>query len=404
MWIPYHPFVMQIGNFDTGDKDMLLRIPTYYRAFQCLAGKCKNSCCVGWEIDIDEDTYDYYCQVPGQFGERLRSHMKAGKENSFRLHNRRCPFLNDANLCDICTELGEEALSEVCTEYPRFTMEYGETIEKCMSLSCEEVGRLIFETQGAIEYEEMRCEDTYLYEDEAKEDEEVRIHVLEETRKTLFSIIQTRTLSMEERMGVCLIFGERIQDLMNEEKYEEAEHIAKEYCIEDGIDEVRQILNHSEHALKLCEFRNQCFEELELLDHEWKDAFEEMKDVFSREHHSETEYRQWIRQFMNRDREREYEHLFSYFIFRYFMRAVYDYNLLNKVKFSIIAVLCIRDLDVIRSRKSGGRFGVEEQIDIARIFSKQVEHSEENVENLMEMLEFETEFKTRNLISSMFLS
>ena len=76
----------------------------------------------------------------------------------------------------------------------------------------------------------------------------------------------------------------------------------------------------------------------------------------------------------------------------------------DKVKFSIIAVLCIRDLDVIRSRKSGGRFGVEEQIDIARIFSKQVEHSEENVENLMEMLEFETEFKTRNLISSMFLS
>ena len=39
---------------------MRLRVPYYYKEFKCIAGACKDSCCVGWEIDIDEDTFSYY--------------------------------------------------------------------------------------------------------------------------------------------------------------------------------------------------------------------------------------------------------------------------------------------------------------------------------------------------------
>ena len=28
-------------------------IPDYYKDFQCIADKCKDSCCIGWEIMID---------------------------------------------------------------------------------------------------------------------------------------------------------------------------------------------------------------------------------------------------------------------------------------------------------------------------------------------------------------
>ena len=58
-------------------------------------------------------------------------------------------------LCDICIYLGEEALSEVCTEYPRFTMEYADVREKALSLSCEEVGRIVFSSVDCITFEEM---------------------------------------------------------------------------------------------------------------------------------------------------------------------------------------------------------------------------------------------------------
>ena len=52
---------------------------------------------------------------------------------------KRCAMLNDHNLCDLYTALGEEALCEVCTEYPRFSLIYGDVEQKALSLSCEEV-------------------------------------------------------------------------------------------------------------------------------------------------------------------------------------------------------------------------------------------------------------------------
>ena len=51
---------------------MILRVPSYYKTFQCIADKCEHSCCIGWEIDIDEDSYDYYMGIEGAFGERLK--------------------------------------------------------------------------------------------------------------------------------------------------------------------------------------------------------------------------------------------------------------------------------------------------------------------------------------------
>lgn len=116
---------------------MVLRVPSYYKDFQCIADRCQDSCCIGWEIDIDEDTFSYYKSIGGAFGERLRAHMETEECNSFTLReNGWCPFLNEKKLCDICMELGEEALCEVCTEFPRFTMEYENVREKVLCLSC----------------------------------------------------------------------------------------------------------------------------------------------------------------------------------------------------------------------------------------------------------------------------
>ena len=32
---------------------MKIIAPNYYPAFRCIADKCRHSCCIGWEIDID---------------------------------------------------------------------------------------------------------------------------------------------------------------------------------------------------------------------------------------------------------------------------------------------------------------------------------------------------------------
>ena len=45
--------------------------PFYYDDFKCIANKCIDSCCIGWQINIDEKTYKKYKKVKGVFGKNL---------------------------------------------------------------------------------------------------------------------------------------------------------------------------------------------------------------------------------------------------------------------------------------------------------------------------------------------
>ena len=80
-----------------------------------------------------------------------------------------------------------------------------------------------------------------------------------------------------------------------------------------------------------------------------------------------------------------YEHLLVYFVYRYLMNAVYDFDILSYAKMIVVATLVVRDMDAARYQRNGGRFTMFDRIDVARIFSKEVEHSEGNAEELKEM-------------------
>ena len=122
---------------------MVFRVPSYYKNFRCIADKCPDNCCRGWEIDIDEDTLDYYKDLKGPMAEKIRASIS--EDGSFVLNEEGwCPLLNEKGLCEVCLTLGEDSLSEVCTEYPRFTTEYPKTREKVLCLSCGEVGRIVW--------------------------------------------------------------------------------------------------------------------------------------------------------------------------------------------------------------------------------------------------------------------
>ena len=48
-------------------------VPVYYEKFHCLADHCRRSCCIGWELDLDDETWERYRRLPGDFGDRLRA-------------------------------------------------------------------------------------------------------------------------------------------------------------------------------------------------------------------------------------------------------------------------------------------------------------------------------------------
>ena len=120
----------------------------------------------------------------------------------------------------------------------------------------------------------------------------------------------------------------------------------------------------------------------------------QLAEFFTQENY-ENSHREFAE--VNREREYEYEHLLIYFTCRYFMRAFYDDNLLTKAQFAIAGFLMIRDMDVVRYFAKGKQFSLEDRIDTVRIYAKEVEHSEENIDCLGEDFLFEEVFLVEEL-------
>lgn len=124
---------------------MKLIVPDYYPRFRCIAGDCRHSCCIGWEIDIDEDTLETYKAAEGELGRRLREHIDFDSDCPHFITGAdgRCPFLNGDNLCDLIIGMGEETLCGICDLHPRFRNDFSDRTEMGLGLCCEEAARLI---------------------------------------------------------------------------------------------------------------------------------------------------------------------------------------------------------------------------------------------------------------------
>lgn len=117
--------------------------PNYYGKFKCIADRCKHSCCIGWEIDIDEETMYLYNSLDGEFAKRIRGNIEGDIPHFILKEDERCPFLNKSGLCDIIRELGEDAICDICYLHPRFCNFYDDFTEVGLGLSCEEAVRII---------------------------------------------------------------------------------------------------------------------------------------------------------------------------------------------------------------------------------------------------------------------
>ena len=72
---------------------MLYTIPNYYKEFKCIADKCEDTCCAGWQIVIDEKALRHYKKISGSFKSRLRRSVD-WKNKVFRQDKeKRCAFL-----------------------------------------------------------------------------------------------------------------------------------------------------------------------------------------------------------------------------------------------------------------------------------------------------------------------
>lgn len=169
---------------------MKLIVPDYYPAFRCIAGACRHSCCIGWEIDVDAETQARYDRITGEMGQRLQKNID--RENGcFRLgKDERCPFLNAEGLCDIIIHLGEDSLCQICADHPRFRNFLSDRTEMGLGLCCEAAAQLILSREGPMR---LVC----LEDDGGSEEPDAAFLAL---RERLFGLIQDRSMPVERRV------------------------------------------------------------------------------------------------------------------------------------------------------------------------------------------------------------
>ena len=128
------------------EKTMKIYAPKYYPSFRCIADKCKNSCCVGWAIEIDPHTVGKYRKLDRECGTKILDSIvkEKGSPSRFRLSaDKRCPHLDERGLCKIISAHGEEYLSNICREHPRFYNVLSGRTEVGLGVACEEAARII---------------------------------------------------------------------------------------------------------------------------------------------------------------------------------------------------------------------------------------------------------------------
>ncbi len=168
---------------------MKLITPNYYKDFKCIADKCHHNCCIGWEIDIDEETLEIYKNTKGKFRKKLKDSIIYNDECScFKLDGKgRCVFLNKDNLCEIILNLGEDSLCQICNDHPRFRNFYENTTETGLGLCCEEAGRIILGQRENFEIIVNEYDDSFADKDENEflDYKNEILHTLQAEEKTL---------------------------------------------------------------------------------------------------------------------------------------------------------------------------------------------------------------------------
>lgn len=368
---------------------MKVLVPDYYKDFKCIAGACEDTCCAGWQVDVDEESFAYYKTIKGAFGERLRSVMVEGKkgcEGQFRIReNGRCPFLNDDNLCDLYAELGEDALCVTCDQYPRYTTEFGNYKEVGIALSCKTAAELILRDDRTPGFTESENDESFTRLNNI--DGEL-FYALMGARKKAFEIIWDRSFSISERMAVLLDYGEGLQKLIKKpaqmgayiKEYVPSKKSAKRLAPDKEVKRYYSIWK--------------CYMKQVIIKKEWPMLLKALhEDVYLKDYEKAAKAFDsgYIR------KEYEYENLLNYFVFRYFLKAVMDGDVLTKVKLAVVSVLIIRQCDIGRWTANEGKLSYEEQVDICHLYSRELEHSEENLAGICKLLGKKNFFKIEKI-------
>ncbi len=307
--------------------------PAYFDSFRCTAGDCPDSCCKEWGVQVDEASAACYRALPGDLGDKLRSVLaEEDGETVMVIENGRCPMWRQDGLCRIQAELGEEALCKTCREFPRLTHDYGNFVERTLELSCPEAARLILDNPPALFIsEEVPGGGEAEYDAEAME-------ILKASRTVMLDLLADTSRCVPETLALALMYGYQAQSELDGAE-------SAPFDAASALEEARSFAKAADPGA-LPEF----FLQLEILTDTWQHR---------------------LRTPDPGDWQDGCRNLARYFVERYWLQAVSDYDLVGRVKFAIVSCLLIRQL--------GGNLR-----ETAQLYSKEIENDADNVDAILD--------------------
>lgn len=264
--------------------------PTFYKNFKCIAGDCPDSCCQGWEVDADSDSLEYYKTLDNSLEIKKRIDSVLSKDEFdntiFTLApKKRCPFLNDENLCDMHIAIGGEHTPYTCRTFPRFIYDFGATREIGISFSCPVASDMMYNTESFDFETDINSDLPTLNDIDAE-----KYFLLYKGRAEAYKIAKDKIKSIRERLNDLLDLGVLLQE--------------KLFPYDEGGDDIAFF---------------DVFKNPELINPEWKEKVEN----FSLKQVSDSQSN---------------ENILMYFLYKYLMQAVYDNDALSKIKMAVLGV------------------------------------------------------------------
>ncbi len=310
--------------------------PTFYKDFKCIAGACPDSCCQGWEVDADSCSLDYYKTLDPLLEIKQRIDRVLSKDEFdntiFTLApKKRCPFLNDENLCDMHIAIGGEHTPYTCRTFPRFIYDFGGTREIGVSFSCPVASDMMYELPS-FEFEDEITDELPSLNDI----DGMLYYTLIKARKQAYEIVKDKSKLLNVRLQNLLDFARDLQSDIDD--YPDSD--------DDGIDFF------------------EVFDNPELINPEWEEKVKSgsVKPVSNSQAN---------------------ENIAMYFLYKYFLQAVYDNDVLSKAKMAVVGVLVHT------------YFGEDSWT--IHLWSKETEHSQYNMDRYKNLLKTAKCLSTENL-------
>jgi lysine-N-methylase len=356
---------------------MKLFYPDIFENFRCIGSACEDNCCkIGWDIEIDRKTLDFYKSLDNELGKRLVENIYEEDGCFYMGQSGGCPFMNDKGLCSVQLEYGEENISEICREHPRFYEWFGDYKEAGVGLCCEAVCQMIVGRQKPILFTEKEISEP----DDDLEFDEKLFEGVRRVRNRLTDILQNRRFSLSQRLRIVLVAAEDIQQAVDDENPHRLKQLSGMLAVEGFLDEIILHLSENNKTENQGEAVKQAagiFTGLDYIHNDLKELFEYVENnadrVASHIHDCENV-------------ENELEHIAVYFIYRYFIKSARDYGADLRIYTAVLFTSAVRLLFAAETDRTG-RFPHEKKREwIIKEFSKEIEYSPDNAEAVENMI------------------